>query len=134
MGVASCVAGGLSTAEEAATWAQRNLPLKNTLTATDARLLEAAFESKMRALNVVSSDQASGRVDKSTLAFPEPRRVRNKAHLKFVSQQACLIGGRQPCDAHHLRFAQPRPLGRKVSDEFTVPLCRTHHREVSPLG
>jgi len=23
---------------------------------------------------------------------------------------------------------QPRALGRKVSDEFAVPLCRTHHR------
>jgi hypothetical protein len=25
---------------------------------------------------------------------------------------------------------QPRALGRKVSDEFTVPLCRVHHRAV----
>jgi hypothetical protein len=25
---------------------------------------------------------------------------------------------------------QPRALGRKVSDEFTVPLCRIHHREL----
>jgi hypothetical protein len=25
---------------------------------------------------------------------------------------------------------QPRALGRKVSYEFAVPLCRTHHREV----
>jgi hypothetical protein len=29
---------------------------------------------------------------------------------------------------------QPVPLGRKVSDEFTVPLCRTHHREVHNRG
>ena len=28
-----------------------------------------------------------------------------------------------------MRLAQPRALGRKVSDEFT-PLCRVHHREV----
>jgi hypothetical protein len=27
-------------------------------------------------------------------------------------------------DAHHLRFAQSRALGRKVSDEFIVPLCQ----------
>jgi hypothetical protein len=39
-----------------------------------------------------------------------------------------------PCDAHHLRFAQPRAIGRKVSDEFTVPLCRGHHREVHRSG
>ena len=74
------------------------------------------------------------KIDKSALAFPEPRRVRDKEHLKFVAQQECMICGRQPSDAHHLRFAQPRALGRKVSDEFTVPLCRTHHREVHRFG
>jgi hypothetical protein len=42
----------------------------------------------------------------------------------------CLVCGRKPSDPHHLRFAQPRALGRKASDEFTVPLCRMHHREV----
>src|SRR5665213_2171549 len=36
-------------------------------------------------------------------------------------------------------FAPPsvcakRALGRKVSDEFTVPLCRGHHREVHRRG
>jgi hypothetical protein len=36
--------------------------------------------------------------------------------------------------AHHLRFVQPRALGRKSSDEFTVPLCRTHHRAVHRVG
>jgi hypothetical protein len=50
--------------------------------------------------------------------------------MRFVAKQACLICGRQPSDAHHLRFALARALGRKVSDEFTVPLCRGHHREV----
>ena len=69
-------------------------------------------------------------IDKSVLAISEPRRCRDKAHLKFVATHACLVCGRQPCDAHHLRYAQPRALGRKVSDEFVVPLCRGHHREV----
>jgi hypothetical protein len=54
-------------------------------------------------------------------------RRRNKAHLAFVGAQRCLVCQRSPCDAHHLKFAQPRSLGRKVSDEFTVPLCRDHH-------
>jgi hypothetical protein len=58
------------------------------------------------------------------------RRVRNKEHLDFVSSLPCLVCGRQPCDPHHLRFVQPRALGCKVSDEFTVPLCRIHHREL----
>jgi hypothetical protein len=68
------------------------------------------------------------------LAISEPRRIRDKAHRKFVSAQACLVCGRQPSDAHHLRSAQPRALSRKVSDEFTVPLCRIHHREVHRGG
>jgi hypothetical protein len=60
------------------------------------------------------------------------RRIRE--HVKSVAKQACLICGRRPADAHHLRFAQSPALGRKVSDEFTVPLCRGHHREVHRCG
>jgi hypothetical protein len=41
---------------------------------------------------------------------------------------------RQPSDPHHLRFSQPRALGLKVSDEFTVPLCRGHHRQLHQAG
>jgi hypothetical protein len=51
-----------------------------------------------------------------------------------VEKQSCLICGRRPADAHHLRFTQHRALGRKVSDEFTVPLCRGHHREAHHCG
>jgi hypothetical protein len=61
-------------------------------------------------------------------------RLRDRNHLKFVSAQPCLACGRSPSDAHHLKFAQQRALGRKVSDEFTVPLCRTHHRELHQRG
>jgi hypothetical protein len=73
-------------------------------------------------------------IDKSVLAISEPRRIRDKAHLRFLSTQACLCCGRRPSDPHHLRFAQLRALGRKVSDEFTVPLCRIHHRELHRDG
>src|ERR1700755_3077158 len=31
-------------------------------------------------------------------------------------------------------MAKPGSLGRKVSDEFTVPLCRKHHRELHRHG
>ena len=75
-----------------------------------------------------------GKIDKSQLAIVEPKRLRDKAHLKFVASQPCLVCGRQPSDPHHLRFVQPRALGLKVSDEFTVPLCRGHHREVHQTG
>jgi hypothetical protein len=64
----------------------------------------------------------------------EPRRIRDREHVRFVAQQPCLVCGRTPSDPHHLRFAQSRALGRKVSDEFTVPLCRGHHREVHHCG
>ena len=73
-------------------------------------------------------------IDKSVLAIAEPKRLRDKAHLRFVASQPCLICGRQPSDPHHLRFAQPRALGLKVSDEFTVPLCRGHHRQLHQAG
>jgi hypothetical protein len=73
-------------------------------------------------------------IDKSVLAIGEVRRYRDKGHLKFVALQACLVCGRQPSDPHHLGFTQPRALGRKVSDKFAVPLCRTHHREVHRSG
>jgi hypothetical protein len=73
-------------------------------------------------------------IDKSLLTISEPRRLRDKIHLRFVAKQPCLICERLPCDAHHLRFAQGRGLGLKVSDEFTVPLCRGHHREVHRAG
>ena len=80
------------------------------------------------------TDLAPGRIDKSVLTIAEPKRLRDKAHLRFVASQPCLVCGRQPSDPHHLRFAQPRAIGLKVSDEFTVPLCRGHHRQLHQVG
>jgi hypothetical protein len=74
------------------------------------------------------------KIDKSTLKFGEIRRHRDKTHLRFVALQPCLLCGRSPSDPHHLRFAQPRAMGRKNSDEFVVPLCRTHHRQNHQVG
>jgi hypothetical protein len=81
-----------------------------------------------------SPEPLLARIDKSVLAIAEPKRIRDKHHLRFVASQPCLICGRQPSDPHHLRFAQPRALGLKVSDEFTVPLCRGHHRQLHQAG
>ena len=83
---------------------------------------------------VASPGLVPGQIDKSLLAIAEPKRLRDKAHLRFVASQSCLVCGRQPSDPHHLRFAQPRALGLKVSDEFTVPLCRGHHRQLHQAG
>ena len=68
------------------------------------------------------------------LTVAAPRRYRNRDHLRFVMQQPCLLCGRKPSDAHHIRFVQPRALGRKASDEFAVPLCRSHHRAAHRAG
>jgi len=73
-------------------------------------------------------------IDKSKLMIDEPRRIRSKEHLVYVARQPCLICGRRPAQAHHLRHAQPRAMARKVSDEFTVPLCSVHHDGVHRTG
>ena len=61
-------------------------------------------------------------------------RLRDKEHCKFVATQPCIVCGRMPAEAHHIRFPQPRALGRKVSDEYTVPVCRLHHRDLHTYG
>ena len=148
--------GEITSAELATNWARRALTTKNSLTEADAKLVEDAFERRLSELPssetaAPSDDDSSGvqvagpqetvttegtdpaqvkGIDKSVLAVAVPRRYRNKEHLRYVSQQACLVCGRKPSDPHHLRFMQPRALGRKASDEFAVPLCRGHHRAV----
>ena len=153
----------IASGDDAALWAHKILRDKNSLTDADARLVEDAFQVRLTVLEraadsgnaalspaslalqpTMSVERRSqepagrtprvGRVDKSRLVHPEPRRFRDKEHVKFVANQPCLVCGRRPSDAHHLRFAQHRALGRKVSDEFTVPLCRGHHREVHRSG
>jgi hypothetical protein len=149
----------LESGESATNWALGALAAKNRLSAEDAKLLEEAFETRLSELlpsesaEVVSVDPSEGfsaggheigkidersadqlRIDKSVLTVGAPRRYRNRDHLRFVMRQPCLVCGRKPSDAHHIRFVQPRALGRKVSDEFAVPLCRSHHRAVHRAG
>ena len=151
----------LGSADDAAIWAHRSLRAKNGLTAADAQRVEKAFQAILatltnpsaadlvpqtpaqseqplptRGASSVEPDRPprSRVIDKSVLALPEPRRVRDRDHVKSVAKRPCLICGRRPSDAHHLRFVQHHALGRKVSDEFTVPLCRGHHRELHRCG
>jgi DNA recombination protein Rad52 len=77
---------------------------------------------------------AAGPIDKSTLPISAPRRIRDKDHLRYVASQPCLVCGRSPGHAHHVRYAQPRAMGRKVSDEWAVPLCSSHHRALHTVG
>ncbi len=96
---------------------------------------ELAAQPPPEASLVPTQQEATpGKIDKSVLTIGEPKRIREKAHLRFVASHPCLVCGRQPADPHHLRFAQPRALGMKVSDEFTVPLCREHHRQLHQAG
>jgi hypothetical protein len=155
----------LSGSTDLLAWAKASLPLKNSLLEADARMVEAAYLSKLEdrippgaALEQAHAlDREPSLAEKplpaavagtetapqpalpapleTGLAHPkEPPRKRSKAHLLFVRKQPCLVCQRAPCDAHHLKFAQPRALGRKVSDEFTVPLCRAHHQELHRQG
>ena len=77
---------------------------------------------------------ARTKIDKSVLTFGEPKRIRSKEHLRFVASQPCLICGRSPSHAHHIRYAQSNGLSLKVSDEFTVPLCAIHHHQIHTTG
>jgi hypothetical protein len=79
----------------------------------------------------VTSDNASARHRR---VAAKTIRLRDKEHCKFVTTQPCVVCGRTPTEAHHIRFAQPRALGRKVSDEYTVPACRLHHRDLHNYG
>ncbi len=81
-----------------------------------------------------SGSKKPGGIDKSALAISAPRRVRDKQHLRYVASRPCLVCGRSPSHAHHVRFAQPRAIGRRVSDEWVVPLCATHHRALHTVG
>ena len=79
----------------------------------------------------VTSDNASARRRR---VAAKTIRLRDKEHCKFVRTEPCVVCGRAPTEAHHIRFAQPRALGRKVSDEYTVPVCRLHHRDLHSYG
>jgi hypothetical protein len=112
----------------------RGRPRKNNVATNHAAAPPGAARPTTADDTVVALQPAPAKIDKSELTFGEPRRLRDKAHLKFVASQPCLICGRSPTDAHHLKFTQPRAMGLKVSDEFTVPLCRVHHRDVHSVG
>jgi ERF superfamily len=141
--------GACHSSLEALAWAQRILPTKNTLIAEEARALEQAFELRMAGFEAAelsdpdpAETQASppsvtpsgSRVSIERPPVPKTPRRRDKSHLEYVASKPCLVCGRTPSDAHHLRCAEPRALGRKVSDEFAVPLCRIHHRELHDRG
>jgi hypothetical protein len=137
----------LPSAGDATEWIGRILPLRSRLPSDDVRLIDDAFAAKRGAFgdewesSVANSDGGLRAADEtrrtgSVARPPTPKctRIKDRDHRTYVASRPCAICGRSPSDAHHLRFAQPRALGRKVSDEFTVPLCRTHHRQLHRTG
>jgi hypothetical protein len=173
----------INSAEEAAAWAHRNLPAKNTLTAADAKLVEEAFAARLSQISdgsegthdtptsgeasagqppgnpgcadpphvatgrMISSRESNAAINQQlpketkrqsradvVRALGKMVRLRDKGHRRFVLRQACLVCGRVPSDPHHLTFTQPHALGRRASDEFIVPVCRVHHRELHRSG
>ena len=135
-----------ATESDLLAWAKTVLSQKNSLQQSHARELEAAYQERLERLSHAGHTQpapqqeliepnAQDVEEAIDLAFPkEPARKRSKEHLSFVRSQSCLICKQAPSDAHHLKFAQPRSLGRKVSDEYTVPLCRLHHQDLHRHG
>jgi hypothetical protein len=135
-------------------WAQRRLPAKNTLTADDARMVEATYRAILERVSGmtepkdtddrtavgVDDSHAEEKVDlgrsteSAVIPLRKSLRRRSKTHLAHVRAQPCIVCQRQPSDAHHVKFAQARALGSKVSDEFTVPVCRDHHNELHRHG
>jgi hypothetical protein len=88
----------------------------------------------------IQNDATPGKIDKSVLTISEPRRLRDKAHLKFVASQPCLVCGGSPADAHHLWFTQPeRWAARSATNSlylYAEPISETTTTPAtkSPVG
>jgi hypothetical protein len=139
----------LNDPEALASWAHRALALKNQLVAKDAQDVEAAFAARLAKLGDSApapepekrKSNGDGRRPRQNEPGPgevtvigKPERERDRDHLRFVAAQPCLVCGRTPSDSHHIKFAEQRAIGRRVSDRFTVPICRLHHRELHRRG
>jgi Rad52/22 family double-strand break repair protein/uncharacterized protein DUF968 len=103
-----------------------------------ADVLQRIYDQRLERLKDTNKPSAEahhlGDPGMPELPLATPKRLRDTAHLQFVASQPCILCGRTPSHAHHIRFAQPRAMGAKVSDEFTVPLCFLHHRSLHDSG
>ena len=138
----------LTSPEALANWAQDALPLKDQLSKSDAQAVEDAFTARLSRFGELEALAAKDRQancdgsqssqtepgEQTVTVIRKPIRERDREHLKFVASQPCLVCGRTPSDAHHIKFAEQRAMGRKVGDRFTVPICRLHHRELHRRG
>ena len=65
------------------------------------------------------------------MAIPKPLRVKDRAYLKYIESQACLVCDRCYGDvvAHHVKT-----VGSGGSDYGATPLCGNHHEEIHRIG
>jgi DNA recombination protein Rad52 len=113
----------------------RNLPSFAEVAKRDESQAPRLAEALKARLREIGQDSAYAATPaRSRLLIPKETRIRDRDHLAFVARQPCLICGRRPAQAHHLRFAQPRAMSLKVSDEYTVPLCNGHHDALHRTG
>lgn len=63
-------------------------------------------------------------------------RVRSAAHLKWVRTFRCVVPGcdKTPIEAAHVRNYTDGGMGMKPGDDWTVSMCRDHHREQHRIG
>ena len=112
----------------------RYAPLSSGLEIVRKTLLS---QQQIATVQTTAVDQAAGLINLTTvLAHASGEWIASDWPVCAISETATphRMGAARPSDPHHLRFTQPRALGRRVSDEFIVPLCRGHHREVHRCG
>ncbi len=61
-------------------------------------------------------------------------KIRSQKYLTFVRNHGCLVCSRPP-QAHHLTHIMDGSRGmRRTGDQFAVPLCEEHHRQLHADG
>jgi hypothetical protein len=60
-------------------------------------------------------------------------RVTDETYLAYIRELPCLLCGKTPVDAAHVRMAEPRlhkrqtGMGERPDDRWALPLCRACH-------
>ena len=110
---------------------------KNQLSAPAAQALEDAFAARLVQFGEAGAHPEKGEPNgqdrlpsgrpyrsETVTIIGKPVRERDRNHLRFVASQPCLVCGRSPCDAHHIKYWSK---GGDTSVDNAVLLCRHHH-------
>ena len=83
----------------------------------------------MSAFRIVPPEEAF------TLSRHKRPRQEKRDHLEWIRTLPCVVSGRKPVDAAHIRFTDPRygkretGKGEKPDDKFVVPLHHALHMD-----